>query len=251
MDNNLKLSKNLLENFLRPINRLTESCVLKLDKTRIYSVCSSSDNTVILYVNCGLKEEVKDQLRFNIINIKKFLSGLECLETSENGDINIQYHQNYIKCESSGNQNKTFFKYYLVDDSIVKEAPVNLEKIAKLKFDTEFTINLENIKKIMSGYAFATDVSKIYFYSDNSSVYAEINDQTLQNVDNITLKISNSFEGEPINNPLPVNIEIFKNLTLTKNGIKVKINNQYKVLIFQNLNNENIEAKYIVSALVK
>jgi len=80
---------------------------------------------------------------------------------------------------------------------------------------------------------------------------AEIDDKTLQNVDNISLIASSSFEGENLTQPTPISMEVFKNLALCRNDIKVKINNQYKVFVFQNTEDENIELKYIMSALVK
>jgi hypothetical protein len=67
----------------------------------------------------------------------------------------------------------------------------------------------------------------------------------------MTLKISDDFTGTDIEDSIPVNMEIFKSLTSSKQNIKVKINNQYKVLIFQNTERDDIVVKYITSALVK
>jgi hypothetical protein len=248
----LPLSKNLLEKILRPINRLTESCVLNVGQNNIYSICSSIDNTVILYakIKTALSLENKSH-KLNLISIKKLLSGLECL--GDSGEFSLELENNYIKCQSVDyeTQEKTYFKYHLVDDSIVKEAPVNIDKIAALKFDTEFLISQSKIKQIMSGYAFASDVTKIYFHSKEGKIIAEIDDKTLQNVDNITINVSKDYVGSAIEEHLPISMEIFKNLALCKTDIKVKINNQYKVFIFSNIEDENVELKYIISALVK
>ena len=46
-------------------------------------------------------------------------------------------------------------------------------------------------------------------------------------------------------------MEVFKNLVSYKNDVKVKINNEYKVFVFQNIDDNDVELKYIVSALVK
>ena len=247
----LLLPKSYLEKILKPINRLTESCVLKAEESNLYSVCSSPDNTVILYAKAKLPFVVKQNTRLNLISIKKLLSGLECL--GDNGEFSMEMNENSIKCQTIDAETgeKSHFKYHLVDDSIVKEAPVNLNKIASLKFDTEFTISSSKLKQIMMGYAFASDMTKIYFSSQDRKVIAEINDKTQQNVDNINLTISNNLVGEDIDDPLPVSMEVFKNLAHSRSDIQVKINNQFKVFVFQNSDEDGVELKYIISALVK
>jgi hypothetical protein len=246
----IPLPKSFLEKILKPVNRLTESCVLKADKDSLYSICSSSDKTVILYAKAKLPFVLNDSIRLNLISIKKLISGLECL--GDDGEFSIEYNINNIKCEvKTSDGEKTFFKYHLVDDSVIRETAVNLEKMSQLKFDTEFILTTSKIRQIMAGYAFASDLTKIYFYSKENKVYAEINDRTLQNVDNMTLIVADNVEGSAIVDALPVNTEVFKNLASCKTDIKVKINNQYKVFIFQNKEDDDVELKYIVSALVK
>ncbi len=246
----LEIPKEYLEKILKPINRLTESCVLKTDNSGLFSICSSADNTVILYAKVKLPTDQKEAIRLNIISIKKLLSGLECL--GNNGEFSIEYNNNHIKCSNKDNNGeKTHFKYHLVDDTIVRECPININKISQLNFDTEFTLSKDKIKQIMAGYAFASDVSKIYFSTKEGKVYAELDDKTLQNVDNITINISENFEGQPVSEAIPITTEVFKNLASCKTDVKVKINNQYKVFIFQNKEDTDVELKYIISALVK
>lgn len=249
---NIPIPKSFLEKILRSINRLSENCVLNITKDKLYSICSSADNTIILYAKADIGVPIQEEkINLNIINIKKLLSGLECL--GDNGEFSLIQDINHIKCQSTDHDTseKTYFKYHLVDNSIIKEAPVSLNKIASLKFDTEFIIKESKIRQIMSGYAFVSDVSKIYFYIKDGKVNAEINDKTLPNVDNITLTVADSFEGEEFDSSLLLNMEVFKVLSTCKTDVKIKINNQYKVFLFQNVEDNNLELKYIVSALVK
>jgi hypothetical protein len=245
----LPLPKTSVEKLLKPINRLTESCILKVDGDLLYSVCTSSDNSVILYAKCHLPVEV-DQTKLNLINIKKLLTGLECL--GDDGEFSIQIYPNNIKCSSKNEDlgENSHFKYHLVDDGIIKEASIKIESIAKMSFDTEFEISLEKIRKIMSAYSFVSDVTKIYFYTKNDKVYAEIDDRTMQNVDNVSMMLASSFKGDEIE-PISIKIEVFKSLISSKHPVKVKINNQFKVFVFTTKEDENVELKYIVSALVK
>lgn len=250
---NIPLAKSSLEKILKPINRLTESCILNVNEEHIYSVCSSSDNTVILYakVNRPVSSSNENKFRLNLISIKKLLSGLECL--GDNGQFTIHYSGNNISCEvvDEETEEKTFFKYHLVDDSVIRESPININKISSLKFDTEFLITPNKLRQIISGYAFASDVSKLYISTKNGKVNAEIDDKTLQNVDNISFVISSNFSGSEIPDPVPLSLEVFKNLVHSKAEIKVRFNTQYKVFVFQNTEEEDVELKYIISALVK
>ena len=246
----IPIPKSSLEKLLRPVNRLTESCVLKTGSNYIYTVCSSIDNSVILYAKTTIPVKIKET-KLNLINIKKLLTGLECLGESEN--FKLIHENNHIICQSNNSETgeNTHIKYHLVDDNIIKEAPINIEKIASLSFDTTFEISLTKIRQIMSAYSFVNDINKIYFYTKDDHVYADIDDKTQQNIDNVSLMISPTFSGEQIVNPLSIKIEVFKNLALCKNDIKVKINNQFKVFIFQSKEDDNTELKYIISALVK
>jgi len=242
--------KSSLEKILKPINRLTESCVLKTSEDDLYTVCSSMDNSIILYAKTKLPVKI-ETFKLNLINIKKFLTGLECL--GDDGTFKMFYNKNNLVCQciDTVSGENTHFKYHLVDDNIIKESPINIENIAKLKFNTTFEISLPKLKQIMSAYTFVNEVNKIYFYTKDKKVYAEIDDKTLQNVDNVSLLLCSEFEGEDISDPLSIKIEIFKNLAAYKNPIKVKINNEFKVFVFSIQEDENTELKYIVSALVK
>lgn len=246
----LPVPKTYLEKFLKPISRIGESCILKFSEDLLYTVCAPPNNSLILYATIKLPIKVEAQ-KLNIINIKKLLTGFDCL--GDDGEFSMTLNKNHIKCEmfDPDTNDGVHFKYHLVDDGIIKESTVNIQKISKLKFDTEFEIFPEKIKKIISAYSFASDASKIYFYSKNKKIYGEIDDKTIQNIDNLSLLISSKTIGEDLQNPLPINIEIFKNLSMTKNPVKVKINNEFNVFVFQVQEEENVDLKYIVSALVK
>jgi hypothetical protein len=248
MPENISISKVFLERLLKPVNKITENCVLRIDKTGIYSICSSIDG-VILYARCEVENNSSTSKRINLISIKKFLSGLECL--GDENEFKFEFDSNVIKCSNKTGDNEfTEFKYHLVDDSIIKECAVDIDKISNLNFDTEFTISAQKIRQLMQGYSFASDSNKIYFYTENSGVFSEINDKSLQNIDTIKIKICDSFIGDPIETSIPISTEIFRNLTSCKDDIKVKLNKQFKVFVFQN-KKIDIDLKYIVSALVK
>jgi hypothetical protein len=245
----LPIPKTSIEKLLKPINRLTESCVLRSSGEELHSVCTSSDNGVMLYARCTLPMAI-EETKLNIISIKKLLTGLECL--GDDGEFTLEIQKNNIKCQSKNDETSenTFFKYHLAEDGIIKEAPVKIENISALTFDTNFEISVGKIRQIMSAYSFASDVAKIYFYIKEGKVYAEINDRNMQNVDNLSLMISKDYNGEEFD-PVSVKIEVFKNLVTSKLPVKVRINKSNNVFVFVTKEDDNVELKYIVSALVK
>jgi hypothetical protein len=246
----ITIPKTTLQNFLRPISRLTESCVLKAHDNMLYTVCTNQDNSLILYGKIEIPTSV-EETKLNIINIKKLITGLSCL--GDNGEFSLVLKENHIVCKilDIEKNESSHFKYHLVDNGIIKESPVSIQKIANLNFDTEFEISNEKIKKIISAYSFASDASKIYFYSSEGKIWCEINDRTIQNIDNMTMVLSDNFIGSEILIPKPVSIELFKRLLATNQNIKVKYGNETNVFIFQTQNDNGVELKYIVSALVK
>jgi hypothetical protein len=246
-DTVINIPKGSLNKLLKPVNRLTESCVLRTGTDSIYTLCTSQG--VILYAITKVPGAT-ESTKLNIISIKKFLTGLECL-----GDDNfkISYNQNCITCSSSSNDSgeNTKIKYHLVDDGIIKESVINIEKIVSLSFDTVFEIPVSKVKQIMSAYSFVNEVNKIYFYTKDGKVFADVDDKTMPNIDNVSLIASNEFSGNEINVPLSLKIEIFKLLATSKTSIKVKINDEFKVFVFETQEDENTQLKYIISALVK
>jgi|694.fasta_scaffold48893_5 hypothetical protein len=250
MNNTIPIPKNYLERILKPINRLTESCVLKTTEDGLYSVCSSTENTVYLYAKVNFPFKPEKNQRLNLISIKRFLVGLDCL--GEENEFSIELNENNLKCSNNlSNGDKTHFKYHLVDDSVIRECPFNVSRISSLNFDTEFTIKTEKLKQIMSGYTFASDSSKIYFYTKDGFVYCEMNDKTIQNIDSITMKVSEEFSGKPLDGEIIISTEVFKNLASSRSDVRVRINNEFKIFIFQNKDDNDVELKYIVPALVK
>jgi hypothetical protein len=246
----IPLPKTSFEKLLKPVNRLTDSCVLKSSENCLYTLCSSSDNSVILYGTTQTPLSV-DDLKLNIISIKKLLTGLDCL--GDSGEFKIVKNENHIVCKSidhSSNE-ENYFKYHLVDDNIIKQSPVKISNIASLSFDIVFEISTSKMKQIISAYSFANEVNKIYFYTKDNSVFIEIDDKDMQNTDNISLMVSNCFSGNALVDPIATKIEIFKLLSSSKSPIKVKISNNPKVFLFEIQEDENTQLKYIISALVK
>jgi len=243
----LPIDRKNITKFLGPVSRLGDKSVIKVYKNKMYTLMASSDSSIILYASATLLDSsIKECIKLNIADVKKLLRAVECFED----DLVFYLKDNHIFCETVA-QDGAFFKYHLVDNSIIKDAPISIEKISNLIFDTEFEINNKKLAEIARGSSYACDTTKIYFYTKDSAVYSELTDHTIQNIDSITLKIADTFIGQPVKGMLPLMLEVFRNLTSLKcENVKVKINNEYKVIMFC-VNDNNVELKYIISTLIK
>ena len=249
-DKKIPIPKTSLEKLLKPINRATDSCVLRTEENLLYTVCSSDDKSVILYAVCELPINF-DGLKINIISIKKLLTGLDCL--GDDGEFSMVLNKNHVRCQSKNDTDvdNVFFKYHLVDDGIIPESTINIKTIAQLDFDTEFELSVSKLKQIMSAYSFTSDINKIYFYSKNGKIYADVDDKTQSNVDNMSFLISDDVKGSNLDSPAIVKMEVFKNLISSKIPVKVKYNKSIGIFVFSTKEHQDVELKYIVSALVK
>ncbi len=242
----IPIDKTNLVKFLSPVSKLSDKAVVKFYKNRMYTVTSSEDSNIILYASANLKENADTLIKLNISDVKKLLRAIECIDE----ELNFSLKDNYILSETQ-NLNGAYFKYHLVDDSVIKDVPISIDKISNLNFDTEFNIDSKKLSEVARASLYAYSTNKIYLYTKDESVFCELTDHEIQNTDSITLKLSDSFNGMPIKNMLPLVYEVFRNLTSLKSEIvKVKINSEYKVIMFI-VSDTLVELKYIISTLIK
>lgn len=245
MANTLNINKELfVQKFLQPISKLADNISLIPEGNELYAICSSQDGSIVLLASLKLDIPITNIIKINLPDIKKFVRLLDCIEDEF---INLTIEDNHIKYQTPGFK----FNYFLLEDSYMQRCPVNPTKIKALEYDSEFTLTNNKFNEIIKGSSIATDSDKLYFYTKNDEVYAELNDYERQNINNLTYLISNTFTGTPIKNALPLNLENVRLLSgLRTNSLNVRINNNLKVTLFE-LCEENISIKFIVSALVK
>jgi hypothetical protein len=231
--------------FLQPISKLADTVSICPNESGLFAICSSQDgSSVVLYAELKLPNLVKGITRLNLPDVKKFVRLIDCIEDNI---IRLSVDGNHI----SYNTDSIRFKYFLLEDSFIQRTALNPEKIKALKYDTSFSLPVTKFNELLKGSSIATDSDKLYFYSKNDVVYAELNDHERQNINNITYRISDEIEGEPIKNALPFNLESIRLLAgIRADNFTVRINNTLKVSTFE-IEDENVSIKFIISALVK
>ena len=137
--------------------------------------------------------------------------------------------------------------YHLYEEGFITKPSINIDKINKFKFDVKFNLNKATIQRLFKGSTFASETNKIYFYTDGKALMAELTDRARHNTDNFTLSLGEvDFELEPIS----INLDNVRLLSLLNDDIRVKINTEFGVVVFD-IEESNIKLRYIISALTQ
>ena len=164
-------------------------------------------------------------------------------------DIDLALDNNSLSYTSD--VNTTSFKYHLLDDGILEEPSVKIEKIYDMGFDFECDIEKDIFKIVLKGSSFADKTNKIYLYTKDNSFYGLLTDESLQNVDTVEFELSDTYVGADINTKIPLNLQIYRVIsTLQFDKIKIKINIQKGIVMFE-IKDDDFLLQYLVTALVK
>ena len=232
--------KNRVEflRYLDSLSKINESAILTIKKDRIESLVASADNTLILYSEFTSKSDLEDIL--NIPDIKKLS---RVVDTIPSNDIEFKINSNNLEYKGNGIK----FKYHLFDEGFLSKPNVNLDKINAFKFDVKFSIDRNMLNQIFKGSTFASETNKIYFYTEDGQLMAELTDRARHNTDNFTIAIQKAdFDLKPI----PINFDNVRLLTSINKTFDININTEYGVVVFDNLL-DNIKLKYIISSLTQ
>ena len=242
----LKLvKKDFADNFLSIVGKAVDVVSIKLTKDGLYAVCNKPDTSIILLAKYSKTFDIDQEVTLNIGDVKKLLRVIDCIDEYELV-FKIESNHLYYKTE------KLQFKYHFLDDSVVPKVTLKREKIEALTNDTFFDVNTKKLQEILKASSFTTDTNKIYLYGQSDGVYCELGDKEKSNTDNISLKVADKVEGQPFNQVIPFNLDIFRILTGVKfETARVGINLKFKVMSFYVKPTEETDFTFVISGLVK
>lgn len=238
---NSQLFKKL---FLEQISKISDSAVIVLNNNKVSCLTCTPDNTVILSIDFPI-EVSSDTLptTLNVGDIKKLIRAVDCIDKEKAA---LTLHNNNLTYKDKNIQ----FKYHLLENGIIPQPKINVEKLNKLEFDSTFTLQDKTLNEIIKASTFSTDSNKIYLTSYDNVLKGNLTDMTRFNIDSFETIISEKFEGAKIQN-LCLNFEVFRIISTGKfNELKCQISSKLGVVLFSFQNNI-ITTKYIVSALTK
>jgi hypothetical protein len=237
--------------FLSPISKIVgdddanKGCVIDVTPKNITSLCNTKDGQIILFSNITMETGLADgeQVHLNVYDIRKFIKLLDCIPEDI---VKLQINSNHLAYKSS----QINFKFHLMDEGVIRKSIVNVDKIDKLTFDSEFIITKSKLDEIMKISSFTEDSNKLYLNCDSVGVKGELTDKTKPNIDTVNIQMAESFVGNKFNN-LPISLDVLRKLSGIKfNDLNIKVNTQTKVLMME-LSSNDCLLKYIATALVK
>lgn len=235
-------NSNFKKLFLEQIGKISDSAVIFIKDNCLECKTSLPDNSVILGIsfpaNCNPSTNT-----LNVGDIKKLLRAFDCIEedtpTIKIENNNITYSGKDVK-----------FKYHLLENGIINQPKINLEKLEQLNFEGTFTITDKTLSELVRASTFSTDSNKVYLTSEGNTLKGNLTDKARYNVDSFEINISNDYNGTKVDS-ICLNFEIFRIMSTCRfNSLKCKIAPKLGVVLFT-FENNIITSRYIVSALTK
>ena len=228
-----------VENLLNPVSKIADNLSLSfLEEGFAKTMVGSADNSVILLskIPCKITESSSQIIVPECKTFLRLFSGVN------NSQITLRVDSNAISYKDKD----ISFKYHLLDESyIANKKAFSEEKLNKIVYDTSFECSRQKFSEIIKYNSIVPDAEKLYFFTQEGKVYAKLGDEQKANTNEIVTEISDSFEGSPLLENLPINIQSFLLFSFNGNA-KVEINSSLKLLKFSTQH-----LSYIVSGLVK
>jgi len=90
------------------------------------------------------------------------------------------------------------------------------------------------------------DAEKLYFFTEGNKVYAKLGDEQKSNINEITTESSLTFQGVPLMEKFPINIQSILMFAFSDEEVTVQVNHKLKVFKFS-----GTLLNYFVMGLIK
>jgi hypothetical protein len=217
---------NFIKSFLNPVSRLAPSSTLNVGD-KISTVVHNNSN---IFLRAEYEVSWSDQPQDNILCLPDTVRLIKILSCLEEDKIDLVIKENCITYNNNNNR----FKYHLFDDSLQSKNAFDFAKIDTINFGTQFELTREKNSALLKALPFVTETSKVYLKNEGNSIYAELSDKKIQNVDSYTTILADKFEGDNLDYELILDVELFRLIsTLSFETATIYINNEYKMLMMK------------------
>ena len=218
-------------------------CILKIDNNQVECIIASSDSTIVCNARIDIETDIEEPVKLNIPDIKKFVRVLDIIPAE---NLELKLNGNNISYNKDGYR----FTYHLLDDGIIKQPNINVDKVNSLEFDSTFNVRESNLNTVFKGSSFTTETSKLYIYSEDGKVVGELGDRNRHNTDNFVCVMSDTTEGSAITKPLALNFESFRLISFSNSReVRFRINQEMGVITCD-MKKGNTSLIYVISALI-
>ena len=227
---------------------------LKIYKDFIESVVVSEDSASIIAcariniinsddINLAVNEEY-------VINIPDMSKFTKLLSMCDKDIFEFEIKKNYVYFKSD----KVHGAKFILDDIPVQKVDKRYTFKWFNAFNPKYTtvLNKKVLKELLHISSFANASEKIYFYQQDGKLLAECNDRTLDNIDNISIVLSENGTGIIENNVI-IAVDTLSNVIAAGNDFNfnvVKIGNSkisYEALLIST-EMDGVSVKYFINS---
>ena len=239
MPRELKIqNRNEFLRYLDSVSKINDSAIFDIRVDSISCLVSSIDNTLVLLSE--FKGEFDFSGTINVPDIKKLHRVVDTLNTE---DLVLIVNSNNLEYKGSDVK----FKYHLFEEGFLSKPNLNVEKIKGFSFDVSFDMTREVVQSLLKGSTFASETNKVYLYTEDSVLKADLTDKARHNTDNSSIKVADAdFELKPI----PINFDNIRLMSNNNNTYNCNINTEFGVVVIDN-DTDGIKLKYIISSLTQ
>lgn len=180
--------------FLNAIQNVYRGGVsLTLYKDYIDALVISEDNASIMMYSKINRLDVGDESPYtiHIKDVGKFLLLMDMNNKAETFTFKIR--KNAIYFENDKVRGAKFF----IDENPARKMTNRISAEWFNQFEPHFSVVIDRtaIKEITTLARFASSSEKVYFYEKDNTIIAELNDRTKDNIDNISIKVADEYNG--------------------------------------------------------
>lgn len=254
----ITVSAKEFQTFISAISNVFRGgATLKVHKEYIECITFSEDSASIM--SCAkihiLNEEdinlsASEEFIINVPDLQKFS---KLLDMNDEDTFTFEVKGNYVYFKNSKIKGAKFVLDDIPAQKIHKHVTAKWFDSFKANFEVE--LNKNQIKEILHIASFADGSDKVYFYQDGQNLIAELNDRTIDNIDNVSLIVSDSGTGT-IKDKVIIAVDSLSSLILTTPSIKftvVEIGNKIKSIeaILFTLESNGVLIKYLFNSKVR
>ena len=232
-----------IKDFLKSISIFNDRVIFyKKDNDLIATVANNECVFRGIYKHVQFENIQSEDFHLNIPDIRKLIKFIDLIPDD---NISLEYNDNHLKYISK----QLKLKYFLLDDGIINECKLNIDKALTLQYDIDFDLDKTSIDKIIKLHSNNNNVTKLYLYTRDNCLYCDIADKLLVNTDEISicLKENINFNLEELIIP----IEVIRALNTTNfDSLKMQINISMAITLVTN-EQKDYKIYYIISGLEK
>jgi len=243
-------TSTLNDKILKPLGRIAENCSLIVNKDTIEAVATVPSGAIIIYTKYDVVSDTESEVKLNVQDLAKLTSVLNCIK-GRTIDMTVE-REAYMKYQSDDFK----FKFGLTEDGVIPQPKIKRSKLENINFHCSTPLNTKIFYAMLKASSFIkSDDVKLYFYtksdSEGSGLYCDIANKTTMNSDEITIKLSDTYDGEDVNKELICDIEHIRKMNIQKDSeIYIYFNIDTGYIIFD-LIDTNGRVRYILPTLSK